>query len=175
MSKTKPKSKPVEQKSVRMTLEERQHADDIREKLTVLAQPHRRGHEGDMTCVLGTFVRHQCTTKLDDGRVLVERRCYDAGKLYKLLVAKWWRAMGIPHPDRIDEEGFHGGGELPEGTVGDWLARIKSCEEAMKCSGLPGFRAANNLILWEIPPPEKQYGPVRRALLQLAICLGLFA
>jgi hypothetical protein len=164
-----PKTKPT-----RQTLEELQHAADIAEKLTVLRQPHRRGDEGDMACVLGTFVRHQCVTKLADGRTIVDRRCYDGGKLYKLLVAKWRRAKGIPQPEVIDEEGVHGGGELLKGTVDDWLERIKACENAMKCSGLPGFRSANNMILYEIPPPEEQYGPVKRAIFQLAICLGLY-
>ncbi len=151
-------------KPTRQSLEEIEHAKRIAETLQVLSQPHRRGYDGDMACALGTFVRLQ-----DCGR-----RCYDGGKLYKLLVAKWRRAKGIPQREVIDEEGFHGGGELLSGTVQDWFERIRACEEAMKCSGLPGFRAANSMILDEVPPPLEQYDPVKRAIFQLAICLGLF-
>ena len=151
-------------KPTRQSLEEIEHAKRIAETLQVLAQPHRRGYDGDMACSLGTFVRSQ-----DCGR-----RCYEGGIIYKKLVAKWRRAKGIPQREVIDEEGVHGGGELLAGTVEDWFERIRACEEAMKCSGLPGFRAANAMILDDVPPPVEQYGPVKRAIFQLAICLGLF-
>ena len=151
-------------KPTRQSLEEIEHAKRIAETIQVLAQPHRRGYDGDMACALGTFVRLQ-----DCGR-----RCYDAGKLYRVLVAKWRQAKGIPERDVIELEGKHGGGVLPDGVIETWFERIRECEEAMKCSGLPGFRAANAMILDDIPPPVAQYGPVKRAIFQLAICLGLF-
>jgi hypothetical protein len=157
-----PRPKPP---PTRQSLEDVERAKRLEQTVQVLAQPHRRGDDSDMVCALGTFVRLQ-----ECGR-----RCFDAGKLYTLLVAKWRRAKGIPQPDRIDEEGSHGGGELDEDTVEDWGKRIKDCENAMKCSGVAGFRAANNLILNDFPPPVSLYGPVKRALTQLAIYLGLYA
>lgn len=149
----------------RQSMEERERALRLAETVQVLAQPHRRGYDGDMACALGAFVRQQ-----DCGR-----RCYEGGKLYKLLVAKWRRAEGIPQRERIEEEGTHGGGKLEDEVVNGWLEQIKACENAMKCSGVPGFRAANAMILDEIPPQPEQYGPVKRAITQLAICLGLFS
>jgi hypothetical protein len=148
----------------RQSLEELERARRLHETEQVLAQPHRRGDDSDMTDALGTFVR----------RENCGRRCYEAGQLYIQLVAKWRRAKGIPQRVRIEEEGVHGGGELDKGVVKGWGERIAECENAMKCSGLPGFRAAQELVLEDFPPPVRLYGPVKRAITQLAICLGLF-
>lgn len=150
-----------------LTAEQREAAADavrLKETDQVAAQPHRHGDRGDMTDALGTFVRLQGCG----------RRCYEGGQIYIRLVAKWRRAKGIPQRALIDEEGIHGGGELEDGVVEGWGKRIEQCENAMKCSGLSGFRAAQALVLDDVPPPSSLYGPVKRAIIQLAICLGLF-
>ena len=160
---TRADHKRSSQKSPRQTLEERQDAEDIKEKLTVLSQPHRLGERGDMTDALGTFVR----------REECGRKCYEGGQMYIQLVAKWRRAKGIPQRWLLDEKG--NGGELEDSIIENWGKRILDCENAMKCSGLSGFRAAQALVLDDVPPPENLYGPVKRAIFQLAICMGLFA
>lgn len=148
----------------RQTLEERERVGRLKETLQVLAQPHRRGDDSDMADALGTFVR----------RGGCGRCCYEAGQLYIRLVAKWRKAKGIPQREMIDDEGVHGGGELDDAIIEGWGKTIRECENAMKCSGLPGFHAAQALVLDDLPPPHNLYGPVKRAVIQLAISLGVF-
>lgn len=163
----------AKQKSVRQTLEEVQRAADIKEKIQVLAQPHRRGDGGDMTDALGLFVRMHCTHTVE-GREVCDRRIYDGGNEYFLLVYKWRRAKGIPNEEQLNEFSGSGAGELDEGTVDEWWKKIKRCENAMKCSGQPGFLAAQALTLRGIYPEASIVGPVKRAIHNLAMELGKF-
>lgn len=160
------------------TPEERaQRERDLRfiETHQVLAQPHRRGDDSDMTDALGMFVRaYQCG-----------RECYEGGNEYFRLVYRWRVANGIPVPLRLQEGESEGTGPLEGETVAQFEERIrhenlerfikiKKCEEAMKCSGLPGFRAAQNLILDGEFPEGNVVAPVKVAIHSLAIELGKF-
>jgi hypothetical protein len=137
-----------------------------KEKLVVLAQPHRLGDSGEMVGAFGSFIKYFFAdiTEQNTGR-----RCWEAGRIYTLLVAKWRRAKGIPQTWLMDEKGE--GGELDNGVIEEWRRRIDECENAMKCSGVAGFRAAQNLVLEDVPPPERLLGPVKRAIIQLGIFL----
>lgn len=142
-------------------------ADELRlmETRQVAAQPHRLGYTGDMADPLGRFVElHQCG-----------RECWEAGWEYFRLVYRWRVASNVPVPLRLEEGENSAGGDMEMGTVHDWLAKIKRCENAMKCSGLPGFRAAQDLVLDGIFPPLGIVGPVKRAIFQLAVELGRFS
>lgn len=134
------------------------------ETLQVLAQPHRRGNDTDMVDPLGRFV-----TAYGCGR-----ECYDAGWDYFRLVYRWRRANGIPNEVRLNEVANEAGGELDYETVRDWMVKIKLCEDAMKCSGLSGFKAAQGLLLEAVFPEEQHAQPVKRALHSLAMELGKF-
>jgi hypothetical protein len=150
----------------RQSLEELADAERNKEKLVVLAQPHRLGDSGEMVGAFGSFIKHFFAdiTEQNTGR-----RCWEAGRIYTLLIAKWRRAKGIPQTWLMDEKGE--GGELDNGVIEEWGRRIAECENAMKCSGVAGFRAARNLVLEDVPQPEKLFGPVKRALTQLGILL----
>lgn len=157
-------AKPKSEQPTRKTLEELEREQRLREQRQVLAQPHRRGDDSDMADPLGVFVRlHQCG-----------RECYEAGWDFFRLVYRWRRANGVPNEVRLEEVGNASGGELDDEMVHDWLAKIKRCENAMKCSGLPGFNAAQRLVLEAIFPEERHIGPVKRALHSLAMELGKF-
>lgn len=148
----------------RQTLEEIAETERLKETVQVLAQPHRRGDNSDMTDALGMFVRiHECG-----------RECFEGGNEYFRLVYRWRVATGVPVPLRLSEGGSVGGGEMEMGTVHDWLAKIRGCENAMKCSGLPGFRAAQKLVLEGEFPEASIVGPVKRAIHGLAMELGRF-
>src|SRR5205807_4915839 len=138
------------------------------EKQTVLAQPHRRGDRSDMTDPLGVFVRFQWPQDKQDQA----RRCWEAGWKYVALVAKWRRVKGIPQTAWLEDETPSLGGEMDEKRIAEWGQEIRQCEEAMKCSGLPGFYAAQHLLLEGISPSEHVYGPVKLPVTQLAISLG---
>lgn len=141
-----------------LMLEQRQETE------TVLAQPHRRGDDGDMVDPLGVFVRaYKCG-----------RECYEAGWDYFRLVYRWRVATGIPVPLRLSEGVNSAGGEMDSQLARQWLADIKRCENSMKCSGLPGFEAAQRLLLEAGFPEEKHVQPVKRALHSLAMELGKF-
>lgn len=145
-------------------LEEIERAKRLAETIQVLSQPHRKGDASDMTDPLGLFVRiHKCG-----------RECYDAGWDYYRLVYRWRRAKGIPNPVRLDEISNAAAGELETSTVDEWGAKIKACENALKCAGLFGFNAAQALLLDAVFPEERAAGPVKRALHRLAIELGKF-
>lgn len=156
-------------KTVRQTLEERQDAEDIKEKLTVLGQPHRMGERGDMTDAFGTFLRGHFHRLEQD----CMRRCWEAGQMYIRLVAKWRRAKGIPQRVSIDEAGTHGGGELGAETINGWSKKIEECDDAMKCFDASVFRAAQGLVLDDMPPPQNLHGDVKYVLTRLAVSLGL--
>lgn len=146
----------------RQTLEERERAERLKETLQVAAQPHRKGYDGDMADPLGIFLRANSHV----------RECYEAGCEYNSLVRKWRRAKGIPDSVRLAE--MKGGGGIDEKPVEEWGLKIRACDEAMKCSGLPGFRAAQALILDGVFPRDSIAGPVKRAIHGLAIKLGKF-
>lgn len=157
----KDKTKP---QPTRQTLEEIEKAARLKETWQVVAQPHRRGNGGDRADALGRFVEiHQCGNE-----------CYECGNKFFRLVYRWRVAMGIPVSLRMHEGENLAGGELELGTIHEWLAKIRRCEEAMKCFGLPGYRAAKALMLNGEYPEEHVAGPVKRALLSLAIELGCF-
>lgn len=147
------------------TAEDQRHAMDIVEKLTVLAQPHRRGDLGDMTDTLGKFV---CSENCGRG-------CYDAGQCYALKLSRLRRIKGVPANVLLWDDAPPSGEEIDAATIAEWEEEIKGCENAMKCSGLSGFQAARALIVEDIEPPEWLRGPVRRALQQLAIYLCINA
>lgn len=142
----------------KLMLEQRQETE------TVLAQPHRRGNDGDMVDPLGRFV-----TAYGCGR-----ECYEAGWDYFRLVYRWRVATGVPVPLRLSEGENSAGGEMDYEMIRDWMVKIKLCENAMKCSGLPGFKAAQGLLLEAVFPDEKHVQPVKRALHSLAMELGKF-
>jgi hypothetical protein len=156
----------------RKSLEDLQRENDRREKLQVLAQPHRRGNDGYMTDGFGTFLRREFW-RVDE--IDLQRQCWDAGQSYIRHVARLRRAETIPQRALIEDETPSNGGVLDEEVIAEWRREIKRCEFAMKCSGVPGFRAANNLVLEDVPPEVKLYGPVKRAIIQLAICLGVIS
>src|ERR1700736_6455216 len=158
-------------KTVRQTLEEIQHAEDIKEKLQVIAQPHRQGDGDDMTDAFGIFVRAHFTVTLKDGSKFVQRAIYDGGNEFFRMVYDWRIATGIPVPLRLAGEAKGASGPGIGETLDDWekrkdlenrerLIKIKRCENAMKCSGLPGFRAAMDLVLDDKFPEEGIFGPV---------------
>lgn len=148
----------------RQSLEDIERAKRLHETVQIIAQPHRRGDDGDMVDPFGMFVRiHQCG-----------RECYDGGNDYFRLVYRWRTVTGIPMPMRLSEGENSGGGEMDAETVHGWLSKIRRCENAMKCSGLPGFRAAQKLVLDGAYPEPSIVGPVKRAIHSLAIELGKF-
>lgn len=146
-----------------------------KERVTVLAQPHRRGDSSDMADALGTFVRiYECG-----------RECFEAGNEYYRLVYRWRVAYGIPVSMRLREGEAIGGGPRDGEKFADFQKRIeqenhdralkiKRCENAMKCFGLPGFRAAQNLILDGVFPDSRLSDQVKEALHSLAIEMGRF-
>ena len=170
----------------RKSLEEIEDARMIAEKLTVLAQPHRLGDRSDMTDPLGMFVRMHLTHFVE-GRWVCQRECYDAGWEYFSLVRRWRRMRGVANPDRIEEISLKGMGPLAGETeaqwqerigkiVKDWERQIRRCENTMKCSGLPGFNAAQRLLLFPFDFPEPRLvPPVKCAITNLAIELGKFS
>jgi hypothetical protein len=175
----KPKSAPS-----RQSLEDLERAQRLQETVQVLAQPHRRGDDSDMTDALGLFVRIHCT-HVADGRKVCERELYDGGNDYFRLVYRWRVATGVPVPLRLAEGETKDAGPRDGETLADWekrlndenherLLKIKRCEEAMKCSGLPGFHAAQDLALDGKFPVDSVVGPVKRALHSLAMELGRF-
>lgn len=146
----------------RQTLEDIERAARLVETQQVVAQPHRRGDDGIMVDPFGVFVRMRKCGVL----------CYEAGQEYIMLVAKWKRATGLPQRWLSDEKGS--GGELEDGVIDRWFAQIKDCETAMKCAGMPAFRATQNLILDDVFPEANIVQPVERAVTNLAISLGKF-
>ena len=136
------------------------------EKQTVLAQPHRRGERGDMTDNFGTFLRFAFGPNEQD----LMRRCWEAGQAYIAMVAKWRRAKGIPQRWLMDEKGD--GNPLHQSVIDKWFERISRCENVMKCSGLPGFYAAHGLILDDKCQPVELSGPIKRAVINLAVEIG---
>ena len=141
----------------------------LSETRQVLAQPHRRGDESDMVDSLGVFLRHSFREEPD-----TSRRCWEAAQMYIVKVSRLRRVKGIPQKVFIVDETPSGGGELDDSIVAAWETEIKGCEDAMKCSGLSGFRAAKALVLEDETPPEGLYGPVKRSVFELAVCLGFF-
>lgn len=154
--------------SPKQSFEEFERLKRLQKIMHVLVQPHRRGDDSDMADALGVFVRREFPEDQKDSA----RRCWEAGYRYKLLVAKWRRVKGIPQVEWLEDETPSGGGDIDEKRIAEWGQEIKQCEEAMKCSGIAGFRAAQCLILERTPPRIELHGPVRRAVVQLAICLG---
>ena len=165
-----------QQSPTREQLEAAADAERLRETKQVAAQPHRLGYTGDMADPLGRFVElHQCG-----------RECWEAGWEYFRLVYRWRVATGVPVGLRLVEGETNNAGPNPGETfedwqrrknemIHDWLKKIKRCENAMKCSGLPGFRAAQELVLDGIFPLPVIVGPVKRAIFQLAMELGRFS
>ena len=152
------------------------------EKRTVLAQPHRAGDHSDMTDPLGMFVRlHMVGMFVGEGAFKRAREAWEGGFDYFRLVYRWRVAKGIPVPLRLFE-GVSSGVDMSdpkkieewEETVRDWGRKIKRCENAMKCSGKPGFEAAQKLILDGEFPEMAIVGPVTRAIFNLAMELGRF-
>jgi hypothetical protein len=168
----------------RQSLEELEREQRLRERRQVIAQPHRQGDDSDMTDALGTFVRVHCSHTVE-GRRVFERQLYDGGNDYFRLVYRWRVAAGVPVPLRLHEGEGKDSGPRDGETLADWerrlidenqerLAKIRRCQNAMKCSGLPGFRAAEALILDDQFPVDQVVGPVKRALHSLAMELGKF-
>lgn len=140
----------------RLMLEQRQETE------TVLAQPHRRGDDGDMVDPLGRFVM-ACG---------FGREAWEAGWSYFRLVYRWQVASGIPVALRLAEGESCNGGELEPETVQDWLAKIKACEFELKRSGLSVFNAAQRLLLDGVYPEDRHAQGVKRGLRDLAVELG---
>jgi hypothetical protein len=161
-------TKPVTKEPTRKSLEEIEDARLNIERLPVFAQPHRNGERGDMTDVFGTFLRFSFGPHEQDHM----RRCWEAGQTYIRKVARLRRVKGIPQKVVIEDETPSCGNPLDEKIVAAWQEEIEECEKAMKKTGLLGFRAANDLILYEIPPTASLFSPIRRAIIELAICLG---
>lgn len=155
-----------------LTREQREAVADaarLVETNQVAAQPHRRGDRGYMTDGFGTFIQREFKG-IDERET--GRKCWEAGQKYITKRARLRRVKGVPCKVLLEDESPSNGGELDEATVEGWREEIARCEAAMKCSGLPGFHAAENLVLEDVPPELHLYGPVKRALVQLAICLG---
>lgn len=139
------------------------NAERLKETDQVAAQPHRRGNRGDMADAFGHFVR----------RHGVRRGCYDAGQRYALKLSRLRRVQGIPARLLLWDDVTAAADEPDDATVAEWKLEIALCENAMKCSGLAGFLAARALIVEDAEPGVELRGPVRRAIQQLAICLGI--
>jgi hypothetical protein len=153
-------------------LERKQFELSIAEKITVLTQPHRRGQLSEMReSALGRFV--------EDYKCGVE--CYNAGHEYMCLVYKWRMACGINVPHWVRQE-FGGPEAQMDGDalakfaerVTEWKGQIKRCENALKATGLPAYRAGVAMIFDGLEPYQAVRAPLKRVLLQLAIEMGNF-
>ena len=153
-------------------LEERERIareERLKETRQVCAQPHRRGDTGDMTDALGSFIKATFDYKYEQE---LGRKCFEACGKYISLVAMLRRITGVPQYYVIEDETNSKGGEISDDAVKDLQIKRREAEEAMKCSGLPGFRAATDLILDGAFPLPVLHGPVKRAIIQLSTCLG---
>lgn len=175
----------VKPNPTRQSLEDLQRELDRKEKLQAIAQPHRRGDDSDMTDPLGMFVRIHMTEMFGREAHRCVREVWEGGWAYFRLVYCWRVATGLPVPLCLHEGETKNAGPRDGETIEDWdrrkdaenrdrLAKIKRCEDKMKCSGLPGFHAAQALILKFEFPDESIIGPVRRAIHSLAMEMGRF-
>lgn len=146
--------------TTRQSLEDLERERRLLETKQVIYQPHRAGYDGDMADQFGVFVRtYECG-----------RPCWEAGQYYIELVAKWRSASDIPQRWITSEKGS--GVELDGESVEKWFKQIKACENAMKCSGIAAFNAAQSLILDDVYPTASLFQPVKRAIHSLAVQLG---
>ena len=156
----------------RKSLEQIEDARLNAEKQTVLAQPHRRGERGHMTDNFGTFLRFAFGPHEQDQM----RRCWEAGQSYIVKTSNLRRAEGLPGKAfLLDDDRTSTGGEHDQSIIDDLKKQIDACKNAMKCSGLPAFTAAENLILEDKIICQGSFAPIKRAIINLAICLGFIS
>lgn len=161
----------MEKAPTRAQLEAAVDAERLKETNQVAAQPHRNGDRGDMVDALGNFVRK--TFQSEDEQEL-GRMCYEACNKYIAVVAMWRRIKGVPQHYLIEDETRSKGRDIADEDVKNLTIKIHKAEEAMKCYGLSGFHAAKDLILDGVFPISALHGPVKRAIIQLSVCLGFY-
>ena len=137
-----------------------QEARDI-EKVTVLAQPHRRG-DTDPWCAsaLGRF----CIA------YRLRRECYDAGLIYASMKSKWLAAVGAPRDVRMGGSGR----DIPAKIVHGWAARIAAMEDAMmRAGGVAGLGWIEELAVYDRGEIGAYAAPVaQRTIMALAVECG---
>jgi hypothetical protein len=145
----------------RPTVDERAQAQQMAEnieKLTVLAQPHRRGDLSQLTeSPLGRLVLHGG----------LRRELYDAGIEYGGMVRRFYAAAGIPQPVS-DGHPTTGAGVDPKVAI-ELRKALDSLERSMRRVSLAGFSAVRTLAVHERECPAYLAEQAAAVLYEVAV------